>query len=74
MLGMDKLDSSLLFTSIIGSIAHSSGQVLIVSFLYRQAGMAAILPYLLLGSIPTGILIGTIAKLVLARIRPLKLK
>ena len=74
MLGMDKLDSSLLFTSIIGSIAHSSGQVLIVSFLYRQAGMAAILPYLLLGSIPTGILIGTIAKLALTRIRPLKLK
>ena len=74
MLGMDKLDSSLLFTSIIGSIAHSSGQVLIVSFLYRQAGMAAILPYLLLGSIPTGILIGTIAKLVLTRIRPLRLK
>lgn len=74
MLGMDKLDSSLLFTSIIGSIAHSSGQVLIVSFLYRQAGMAVILPYLLLGSIPTGILIGTIAKLVLTRIRPLKLK
>ena len=74
MLGMDKLDSSLLFTSIIGSIAHSSGQVLIVSFLYRQAGMAAILPYLLLGSIPTGILIGTIAKLVLTRIRPSRLK
>ncbi len=74
MLGMDKLDSSLLFTSIIGSIAHSSGQALIVSILYRQAGMAAILPYLLLGSIPTGILIGTIAKLVLTRIRPLKLK
>ena len=74
MLGMDKLDRSLLFTSIIGSIAHSTGQVLIVSFLYRQAGMAAILPYLLLGSIPTGILIGTIARLVLTRIRPLKLK
>ena len=72
MLGMDKLDSSLLFTSIIGSIAHSSGQVLIVSFLYRQAGMAAILPYLLLGSIPTGILIGTVARLVLKHIRPLQ--
>ena len=74
MLGMDKLGCSLLFTSIIGSIAHSTGQVLIVSFLYHQAGMAAILPYLLLGSIPTGILIGTIAKLVLTRIRPLRLK
>ena len=71
---LDRMDSSLLFTSIIGSVAHSSGQVLIVSFLYRQAGMAAILPYLLLGSIPTGILIGTVAKLVLTRIRPLRLK
>ena len=70
---LDIMDSSLLFTSIIGSIAHSSGQVLIVSFLYRQAGMAAILPYLLLGSIPTGILIGTVARLVLTRIRPLKM-
>ena len=71
---LDRMDSSLLFTSIIGAVAHSSGQVLIVSFLYRQAGMAAILPYLLLGSIPTGILIGTVARLVMTRIRPLRLK
>ena len=74
MLGLDAIDSSLLFVSICGSIAHSAGQVLIVMGLYRQAGMAAVLPYLLLGSIPTGIAIGTVANLVLARIRPLKLK
>ena len=72
MILLDRMDASLMFTSICGSIAHSSGQVLIVSFLYRQAGMAAILPYLLLGSIPTGILIGLVAGLVLKHIRPLK--
>ena len=72
MILLDKLDSSLLFTSICGSIAHSSGQVLIVAFLYQQAGMAAILPYLLLGSIPTGILIGVVARLVIKHIKPLR--
>jgi heptaprenyl diphosphate synthase len=72
MILLDKMDASLLFTSICGSIAHSSGQVVIVSFLYHQAGMAAILPYLLLGSIPTGILIGIVARLVLKHIRPLQ--
>ena len=74
MVLLDRMDSSVLFTSILGSIAHSLGQVIIVSLIYRQPGMAAILPYLLLGSIPTGILIGTIARLVLTRIRPLRLQ
>ncbi len=74
MLGLDHMDASLMFTSIAGSIAHSSGQVLIVSFLYHQAAMTAVLPYLLLGSIPTGILIGTIASMVLSRIKPAKPK
>ena len=73
MLGGDALGCSLLFLSVLASIAHSSGQVLIVMGLYRQPGMAAILPYLLLGSIPTGLAIGTIASMVLKRIRPMKL-
>ena len=34
--------------------------------------MAAILPYLLLGSIPTGILIGVVARLVIKHIKPLR--
>lgn len=72
MILLDSRDASLMFTSIMGSVAHSSGQVLVVSFLYHQAGMAAILPYLLLGSIPTGILIGTVASLVLRRLKPIK--
>ena len=71
MVLLDMRNASIMFTSIFGSVAHSSGQVLVVSLLYMQAGMAAVLPYLLLGSIPTGILIGTIAAMVLRRIRPL---
>ena len=69
---MDKLKSSLMFTSIICAIAHSVGQVIVVCLFYMQAGVAAILPYLLLGSIPMGILTGITAQLVLSRIRPLK--
>lgn len=71
MVLLNMADASILFTSICGSIAHSMGQVLIVSFLYKQIGMTAILPYLLLGSIPTGIAIGVTANLVLKHIRPL---
>lgn len=69
---LEKMGSSLMFTSIMMSIAHSVGQVIVVCFFYMQAGVAAILPYLLLGSIPMGFLTGMTAKLVLTRIRPLK--
>ncbi|MDO4520266.1 MAG: Gx transporter family protein, partial [Erysipelotrichaceae bacterium] len=69
---MEKMKSSLMFTSVIMSVAHSVGQVIVVCFFYMQAGVAAILPYLLLGSIPMGILTGITAQLVLARIKPLK--
>ncbi len=69
---MDKLKSSLMFTSIICSIMHSVGQVIVVCLFYMQSGVAVILPYLLLGSIPMGVLTGITAQLVLSRIRPLK--
>lgn len=69
---LEKMKSSLMFTSVMMSVAHSVGQVIVVCFFYMQAGVAAILPYLLLGSIPMGFLTGFTAKLVLARIRPLK--
>ena len=68
---LDKLHSSLMFTSILSAIAHSAGQVIIVMFFYMQPGIAILLPYLLLGSIPMGILTGTVAHLVLKRIKPL---
>lgn len=69
---LDRLHSSLMFTSVCSAIAHSSGQVAIVMLFYMQPGIAVLLPYLLLGSIPMGILTGMVAKMVLTRIRPLR--
>lgn len=62
------LKSSIVFTSILSSIGHSVGQVLMVMFIYQQAGMAITLPYLLIFSIPTGILTGFVAKAALSRV------
>ncbi len=69
---MDRIDASLMFTSIMSSIAHSVGQVLVVMAFYMQPYIATYLPYLLAGSIPMGILTGTIAKQVLQRVKPLR--
>ena len=46
---------------MLSAIGHSVGQVLMVSFIYTQASMVAIIPYLLISSIPTGILTGYVA-------------
>lgn len=70
---MDMLDSSLMFTSVMSSIAHSIGQVIVVMMFYMQPRIAMILPYMLLGSIPMGIFTGITAKLVLSRIQPLRI-
>ena len=72
MIICDRFDSTILFTSIAGAIAHSIGQVLVVMALYSQPGIAAILPYLLLGSVPTGILTGIVADRVLKHIKPMR--
>ncbi|MBR4164277.1 MAG: Gx transporter family protein [Solobacterium sp.] len=69
---LDKMKSSLMFTSILCSIAHSVGQVIVVCMFYMQPRVAAILPYLLAGSIPMGVITGFTAKLVLSRIKPLR--
>lgn len=64
-----KLKSSLLFTSVISSIFHSFGQVLMVVYLYSQVNVFALLPILAISSIGTGILTGIIAKESLRRIK-----
>lgn len=69
---LDKLDMSLMFTSIMSSIAHSTGQIIVVCMFYNQPAVVRMLPFLLLGSIPMGMITGVIAKMVLARIKPLK--
>ena len=66
---LHKLKTSLSFTSIMSAIFHSLGQVLIVSFIYRQSNVMMILPILLISSILTGCLTGFIAKECLKRLK-----
>lgn len=63
-----KMNSSLLFTSTLSAIGHTIGQIFVVMFIYNQMSMIAIAPYLLMASIPTGILTGIVAKQALQRI------
>ncbi len=69
---MDFMKSSTMFTSVMSSIAHSLGQVLIVSFFYMQPSFVVVLPYFLLLSIPTGLLTGFVAKIAISRVKPLR--
>ncbi len=69
---MDIMKSSTMFTSVMSSIAHSLGQVLIVSFFYMQPSFVVVLPYFLLLSIPTGLLTGFVAKIAISRVKPLR--
>jgi heptaprenyl diphosphate synthase len=69
---MNKLHSSLMFTSVMSAIGHSTGQVIIVMLFYMQPLIAAILPYFLALSIPTGLATGFIAKITTERVKPLK--
>lgn len=56
------LNLSIIGVSIIGSIAHSTGQVLASIFILQMSSMFYYLPWLLLFSIPTGILVGILCK------------
>ena len=53
---------SIIGVSIVGSIAHSTGQVITSIILLQMTSMVYYLPWLLLFSIPTGILVGIICK------------
>lgn len=56
------LKLSIIGVSIIGSIAHSTGQVITSIILLQMDAMIYYLPWLLLFAIPTGILVGLICK------------
>lgn len=53
---------SIIGVSVIGSICHSIGQVCVAIFFLQSMEMIYYLPFVLLFSIPTGILIGYISK------------
>ena len=55
--------------SVASSIAHCVGQILVALVIYNQMLMISFLPYLLLMSIPTGIMTGSITHLVLKRLK-----
>lgn len=53
---------SIIGISIVGSVFHSIGQIIVACFLINTSGMIYYLPWLLLFSIPTGIFTGIISK------------
>ena len=53
---------SIIGISIIGSIFHSIGQIIVALIFVRNINMLYYLPWLLLFSIPTGIITGIISK------------
>ena len=67
-----KTKLSIIGVSIIGSIAHSLGQVLIGIILLDNYNVIYYLPYLLLFSIPTGIIVGIISKKLLGSIKKIQ--
>ncbi len=66
---LDKLKSSVLFTSMISAISHSLGQMIAVVILYNQINVAMLLPMLIITSLATGVLTGLITNVTLKRIR-----
>ena len=54
--------------SVLGSAAHGVAQVMVVTWIYQQFFMQALLPILVALSIPTGLLIAMLADQVLKRL------
>lgn len=62
ILAVKLLKLPILSTSMLSALGHSTGQVMMVMFFYNQSGMMAVLPYLLISAIPTGLLTGFTAE------------
>lgn len=56
---------SVVGVSIVGSITHSIGQILIAIFMLKNENIIYYLPYLLAFSIPTGVITGLISNKIL---------
>lgn len=59
---------SVVGVSIIGSISHSIGQIIIAILILKNSNVIYYLPYLLILSIPTGIITGLITKKILNKV------
>ena len=56
---------SIIGISVIGSIAHSIGQIIIAIIILKSTAIIYYLPWLLLLSIPTGIIVGIVSKYII---------
>ena len=65
---LDRLKSSIVFTSMMSSIFHTFGQLLVVCFIYGEINLIMMLPVLIVSSLATGVLTGYISKEVLRRL------
>lgn len=68
ILFLDRIKSSLYFTSMMSSIFHTLGQLIVVCIIYDQINVMLLLPILIITSLATGSLTGIISKEVIKRI------
>ena len=68
MILFKKTKLSMIGVSVIGSIFHSIGQILIAILLLKNNNMICYLPWLLLFSIPTGLFVGYVSKKMLSEL------
>lgn len=68
-----KTKLSIIGVSIIGSVFHSIGQVLVAILLIKNTYIIYYVPWLLLFSIPTGILVGLTSKSILNNLETRKI-
>lgn len=68
MILFKKTKLSMIGVSVVGSIFHSIGQILIAILLLKNNNMIYYLPWLLLFSIPTGLFVGYVSKKMLSEL------
>ena len=68
MILFKKTKLSMIGVSIIGSIFHSLGQIVVAIIILKNSNMIYYLPWLLLFSIPTGLFVGVVSKKMLSEL------
>lgn len=63
---------SLVGVSMVGAVCHNAGQLLVLRLLMPGAGVAALLPWLILLAVPAGAITGVIARRIAERLSPTK--
>ncbi|GAU77353.1 Gx transporter family protein [Fusibacter sp. 3D3] len=62
LLKVFKNEMSLISVSIIGSISHNVGQLMVAALIIHNVLILTYLPFLLIVAVPTGIFVGLVAK------------